>query len=71
MVAQEIKRLVDARGVSYTFIATKTGISVDALSKSFAGKRRMTADEMISICTAVGIDLVDLVASNKADKEKR
>lgn len=61
MVAQRIKRIVDDKGVSYTYIANKTGLSVDAISKSFLGKRRMTADEMISICAAVGIDLADLV----------
>lgn len=59
-VAQKIKALVDSKGVTYTFIASKTGIPVDAISRSFSGKRRLPADEMIAICEAVGIDLNDL-----------
>lgn len=59
-VAQKIKILVDNKGVTYTFISSKTGISVDAISRSFSGKRRLPADEMIAICDAVGIDLNDL-----------
>ena len=50
-----LKEIITDRGIKYTTIAAKTGISVDALSKAFRGKRRMSADEMISICNAVGV----------------
>ena len=30
------------------------------LSKSFLGKRRLPADEMVAICDAAGIDLKEL-----------
>ena len=56
-VAQKMKLLIEQKGITYTFISEKTGIPVDALSKSFLGKRRLPADEMISICREVGIDL--------------
>ena len=58
-VAQRMKKMIEDRGVTYRFISEKTGIPVDALSKSFLGKRKLPADEMISICKAVGIDLDD------------
>ncbi len=61
-VAQKMKLLIEQKGITYTFISEKTGIPVDALSKSFLGKRRLPADEMISICCEVGIDLSDLAA---------
>lgn len=61
-VAQKMKLLIEQKGITYTFISEKTGIPVDALSKSFLGKRRLPADEMISICREVGIDLSDLAA---------
>ena len=61
-VAQKMKLLIEQKGNTYTFISEKTGIPVDALSKSFLGKRRLPADEMISICREVGIDLSDLAA---------
>ena len=60
--AQKMKLLIEQKGITYTFISEKTGIPVDALSKSFLGKRRLPADEMISICREVGIDLSDLAA---------
>lgn len=59
-VAQKIKEIVDSKGVTYTFISLKTGISIDAISRSFSGKRRLSADEMLNICQVVGIDLCDL-----------
>lgn len=58
--AMQLKKMVEERGVTYTFLSNKTGISVDAISKNFMGKRRMLADEMISICMVMGIDLNDL-----------
>ena len=59
-VAEKVKILLASKGVTYTFISEKTGIPVDAISKSLSGKRRFPADEMISICNAVGIDLSEL-----------
>lgn len=60
--AARIKELVNSKGVSYTFISDKTGIPVDAISRTFLGKRRLMADEMIAICSAVGINLQDLLS---------
>lgn len=63
IVAKRIKEIVDSRGITYTFISLKTGIPVDAISRSFSGKRRLSADEMLHICQVVGIDLCDLQRS--------
>ena len=60
--AARIKELVNSKGVSYTFISDKTGIPVDAISRTFLGKRRLMADEMIDFCSAVGIDLQDILS---------
>ena len=59
MVASRLKDLIDEKGVTYTFISEKTGIPIDALSRSFRGKRRLPADEMIAICKAINVDLRD------------
>jgi len=53
---------VEERGTTYTFLSKKTGIKVDAISKSFSGKRRLPADEMVALCRVLNIDLKDLVA---------
>lgn len=63
-VAQKLKSLVENKGVTYTFISEKTGISVDAISRSFLGKRKLPADEMVRICEAIGVDLTDLTAKS-------
>lgn len=64
--AQRIKEIIEGKGVTYTFISSKTGISVDAISRSMSGKRKLPADEMIAICEAVGIDLCDLQGDSSA-----
>lgn len=63
-VAEKMKTLIDDKGVSYTFISSKTGIPIDAISRSMLGKRRLPAEEMIAICRAVGIDLYELSDSD-------
>ena len=64
-VAKTMKELVEGKGITYTFISSKTGISVDAISKSFHGKRRLTADELVAICKYTNIDLNDIMANEK------
>ncbi len=61
--ASAIKAILEEKGISYSFIAGKTGISIDALSKTFLGKRKLTADEMIKICLCTDIDIDDLMLS--------
>jgi len=58
-VAEQMKNLVESRGITYTFISEKTGIPVNSISRSFLGKRRFPADELILICNAIGVDLGD------------
>ena len=59
-VAERLKQLVDDKGVTYSFISSRTGIPVDAISKSLLGKRRLPADELVNICNVVGIELNEL-----------
>ncbi len=66
--AERVKQIVEDKGVSYTFISEKTGIPVNAISRSFLGKRRFPADEMVAICSVIGIDLGDFY---KKDDDER
>jgi len=59
-VAEKLKSIVDERGTTYTFLSKRTGIKVDAISKSLSGKRRLPADEMVALCYALNVDLCDL-----------
>ena len=55
---QIVRFLVDfvtRRGIKQAFIAEKTGLSADVISKIFKGERRLQADEFLRICKAVNI----------------
>ena len=64
--AEVLKEIIDGKGIKYTYIASKTGISVNNISRSLSGKRRLPADEMVKICVAVGIDLNEMVNSARS-----
>ena len=68
-VAERLKQLVDNKGVTYSFISSRTGISVDAISKSLLGKRRLPADELVDICNVVGIELNELQPTRSDTKQ--
>lgn len=65
MVADTMKALIDSKGIKYSFIAEKTGLSADRISKVLNRQRRMLADEMISICEVTGIQLSELAQEIK------
>lgn len=51
----EIKRYLEAHGISQTYISRKTGIELPKLNFALNGKRRMTLDEYALICYALGV----------------
>ena len=55
--AERIKSVVESRGIKLTAISQATGIPIDAISRSFLGKRKMLADEFISICRFLDLDM--------------
>lgn len=65
-VAEKLGRIIDKKGIKLTAISSETGISVKALSNTFAGKRKMTADEFISISKFVGVSLEEVRDYNVA-----
>lgn len=64
-VAEKLKKIADERGIKYSAIASNTGIPVDLVSKSFLGKRKLIADEMLAICGYMNVDMIDLVDKKK------
>lgn len=59
-VAQKIKKVVDERGIKYTAISLATGIHIDAISRSFNGKRKLLGDELVAICKFLHLELDDV-----------
>lgn len=54
----KIKRYLDERGISQTFLSDRTNIPLPRLNLSLNGKRRLTFSEYETICWAldVGVD---------------
>lgn len=69
-VTEILKKIIDEKGIKYTFISSKTGIPIDTISRSFLGKRRLPANEMIEICKAIKIDIDDLNCIFTADNRE-
>lgn len=44
-------------GISQRFICDKTGLEPEKVSNIMNGKRKITGDELIAICNALGITL--------------
>ena len=52
----KINAYINENGIKQVFIAQKTGLSPDTVSKILNGSRRIMADEFLDICTALNID---------------
>lgn len=59
-VTDALKKEIVAKGVTYTYISKATGISVDKLSRIFLKKRKLQAEELITICLSTGINIDEL-----------
>ena len=55
-----LSQLIESKGVTLTFISKKTKLSVDTLSKSINGTRKITADEFIKICKALEVSAEEI-----------
>lgn len=55
-VYEKIKKYMEANGIKQNYISEKTSIPENILSMIFNGKRKLSADEMVSIISALGAD---------------
>lgn len=52
----EIKKYLEEKGISQTFISKKTGISLPTLNLVLNGKRKLTLDEYSIICGVLAVN---------------
>lgn len=52
----EIKKYLEEKGISQTFISKKTGIPLPTLNLVLNGKRRLTLDEYSIICGVLAVN---------------
>lgn len=56
MVGKKIKKYLDENGIKYSYVADKIGMPMNMFSPLLNGKRKMTAEEYLLICKAIGVD---------------
>lgn len=57
MRAKMIKSYLDENGIKYSYVAKQIKMPINQLSAMLNGKRKMSADEYISICKSLGLPL--------------
>lgn len=51
----KIKEYLEERGISQSFLSTKSGIPTAKLNLALNGKRKLTFSEYESVCWALGV----------------
>lgn len=57
MLGFKIKDYMTAKGLKFGAIAERAGIPANIFSAMINGKRKITAEEYFSICSALGVPL--------------
>lgn len=64
LVEAQVKDFVKENKISQKLLAQKSGLTENALSLILNGKRKLTADEYISICDALCVPYERFVPEN-------
>lgn len=64
-IAKTIKTYLDDQGIKQSHIAKKTGIKINAINLSLNGKRKLLADEYVSICNSLEVPLDFFIITSK------
>lgn len=69
-LSQQVGRLlsdaISVRGLGQNRVAEEAGISPSQLSRALTGKKVFTLDQLDSLCSVIGADLIDVVAAADA-----
>ena len=60
-IHENIKRIIDERGLKQTYIARKVGLSANSMSSILAGKRHLRAEELVKIAAVLNVSVQSLV----------
>lgn len=56
MYGTKIKKYINSRGITQSYIAKKAGISVSVFSAMLNNKRKITIEEYVTICKALDVN---------------
>lgn len=54
VVQSKVAQYLEEHGIKQSWLAQKTGLTDNMISGILNGKRKMTADEFVRICKAIG-----------------
>ena len=54
VVQSKVAQYIEEQGIKQSWLAQKTGLTDNMISGILNGKRKMTADEFVRICKAIG-----------------
>ena len=55
MLAELIRTYLDENGIKYIYAAERIDMSISAFSAMLNGNRKLTAEEFLNLCDALGI----------------
>lgn len=55
-INERLKQFLEERGIKQSYLVKKTNMTADAISRILAGKRKITAEELLLICEALHVD---------------
>lgn len=55
MIAKEIEKYIQENGIEPVFLCQKTGMTKHCINMSLKGKRKLSIDEYVKICTALNV----------------
>lgn len=61
-INEKLAEIIAERGLKQSFIAEKTGLKADAVSRILANKRSIQADEFLKICDLLNINPREFIA---------
>ena len=54
----------DERGMTTAELSRRAGIDYESLRVSLAGNRKLTGDELVSLCRVLNLDLSDFITQS-------
>jgi len=65
MVGKKIKEYLMKKGISQTYVSSKTGIPISTLNAALNGNRKILAEEYFLICQVLEVPLDTFVDKNQ------
>lgn len=65
MIESYVRSLIQEKGLKYTYVAAKIGMSNSDLSRRLSGKVKLSAQDLLNIMSLLGHDTFDMLEHSK------